>query len=71
MATEPDWRGRGVGRAILERLEFLARNHGATSIVLNAREEAVGFYARMGYRIRGVGPMLFGVIRHSRMQRPL
>lgn len=71
MAIEPDWRGRGVGRAILGRLEALARKEGATSMVLNAREGATKFYERMGYKIRGEGPMLFGEIKHFRMQRSL
>ena len=71
MAIEPDWRGRGVGRAILGRLEALARKEGARSMVLNAREGATKFYERMGYKIRGEGPMLFGEIKHFRMQRSL
>ena len=40
-------------------------------MVLNAREGATKFYERMGYKIRGEGPMLFGEIKHFRMQRSL
>ncbi len=71
MATEADCRGRGVGRAVLKRLEQRAAAHGASRIVLNAREPAAGFYARAGYRVAGPGPTLFGEIRHLRMEKRL
>jgi GNAT superfamily N-acetyltransferase len=71
MATEAQYRGRGVGGAILSRLEALARADGARRIVLNARDGAVGFYARRGYSVVGLGPTLFGRIMHSAMEKTL
>jgi membrane protease YdiL (CAAX protease family)/ribosomal protein S18 acetylase RimI-like enzyme len=71
MATEEDARGTGVGRAVVERLEAIARERGARRIFLNAREIAVGFYERLGYRVTGEGPTVFGVIKHSRMEKDL
>lgn len=71
MAVEDDSRGLGVGRAILKKLEALARARGAKRIVLNARDNVVGFYQRCGYSVVGPGPTLFDIIRHSRMEKIL
>lgn len=66
MAVREDWRGKGVGGAILE--ELLERA-GAERVVLNAREGVEGFYQKSGFRITGEGPVMFGEIRHVRMER--
>jgi predicted GNAT family N-acyltransferase len=71
MATEQDCRGLGVGRALIGRLEELASSRGAERIVLNAREDAVGFYQRFGYSVTGPGPTLFGKVKHSKMEKRL
>ncbi len=71
MATAPHVRGQGLGRRIFEHLEEIARQRGATTIVLNARTEAVGFYEKLGYEVVGEGPMLFGVIPHKKMSKRL
>lgn len=71
MATAPDWRGCGAGRAIAERLEQIAVKRGAARIVLDARSAAIGFYLRLGYEAVGPGPTLFGAIEHSRMRKRL
>ncbi|MGI9427189.1 MAG: GNAT family N-acetyltransferase [Bythopirellula sp.] len=69
MAVEADCRGCGVGRAIVARLETLARGRQVERIVLNAREEVVGFYARLGYEIVGAGPTLFDEVAHAKMAK--
>ena len=71
MAVEPAWRGRGVGRALAEELELQARALGMNEIVLDAREESVAFYRRLGYGIVGPSHTLFGTIRHSAMRKRL
>jgi GNAT superfamily N-acetyltransferase len=71
MATEESHRGRGLGRRIIEYLEQAARRRGVTAISLNAREDAVPFYARLGYEPTGEGPLLFGCIRHTTMRKML
>lgn len=71
MAVEPAWRGRGVGRALVEALEAQARALGMNEIVLDAREESVVFYQRLGYGIVGPSHTLFGTIRHSAMRKRL
>ena len=50
MATDPAWRGHGVGRAILEVAHTMA---GARSLWCDARISAHDFYARMGWVAEG------------------
>ncbi len=49
MAVLTDWQGTGRGRSLLEGVEEILRNDGASSIELNARDTALGFYERLGF----------------------
>ena len=49
MAVLREWRGRGVGGAILERLVALARERGHAVARLNAQTHAMPFYASHGF----------------------
>jgi len=71
MAVAPAWRGQGLGRRLLAALEARALALGLRRIVLDAREAAAGFYLRHGYRPLGPGHVLFGTIRHVRMEKRL
>jgi GNAT superfamily N-acetyltransferase len=55
MATLPEFRGKGVGRAVLEAMEadFEVAGHPPAGTLLwcNARTPAVGFYETMGWRV--------------------
>lgn len=53
MAVAEAARGRGVGAALLTRLEERAVERGFAGIELHAQEHARGFYARGGYRVVG------------------
>ena len=48
--VDPEHVGRGVGRALIEKLEEVARDEGMTHLVLNAALNSVGFYETCGYR---------------------
>ena len=50
MAVAADWRGRGVGRALLTALVAEARRLGHQSVCLSAQTGAIGFYEKMGFR---------------------
>jgi len=71
MATDEPVRGRGYNSRILRALEAAARRRGALKIVLNARENAERFYSGHGYDVIGDAEVLFGVIRHTRMEKLL
>lgn len=49
MAVLPEWRGRGVGGALLLMLIDLAAAHGLDEVVLDAQRSAAGFYHRHGF----------------------
>jgi GNAT superfamily N-acetyltransferase len=71
MATAEDMRGQGLGRQIIRYFEQAARDAGITVITLNAREDAVPFYKKLGYERVGEGPLLFGKIPHAAMRKVL
>jgi len=55
--VERAWRGRGVGRVMLERLIELAREHGFHKMVLSAfpfNASGMALYERLGFRTVGV-----------------
>ncbi|HVK96437.1 MAG TPA: GNAT family N-acetyltransferase [Flavisolibacter sp.] len=53
MAVVNDVQGKGIGRALMQFAENLARDRGYKKITMHARKNAVGFYEKMGYRIKG------------------
>ena len=53
MAVSPARRGRGLGRRLMDRVEQDLRGRGVRTVVLNARESAVGFYEKLGYSVVG------------------
>jgi len=70
MAVLRDWRGQGVGAAVLSALIARARVRGMTRAVLNAQTRAQGFYARFGFARIGAEFMEAG-IPHVNMERLL
>ena len=53
MAVLADWRGRGVGAALLQALLQDARASGLRSVWLHAQLQAMGLYARAGFVAEG------------------
>lgn len=53
MAVVKPWRGRGVGRAILEALLAEIDRRGLERVFLNAQLHAVPFYEKSGFRREG------------------
>lgn len=47
------WRGRQLGRLVMEELEKAARERGAEKLVLSAQVQAKGFYEKLGYTAHG------------------
>ncbi|MEO9091716.1 MAG: GNAT family N-acetyltransferase [Rhodanobacter sp.] len=53
MAVLPDWRGHGVGAALLRELTSRARAQGWPAVALDAQISAIGFYERAGFVAHG------------------
>jgi predicted GNAT family N-acyltransferase len=71
MAVEPEYEGRGIGRKIMTAIETIAADNSRSTIVLDAREPAVGFYQRLGYTVTEKSYLLFDAIQHYRMVKRL
>jgi ribosomal protein S18 acetylase RimI-like enzyme len=68
MATEPQYRGRGAGSAVLDALLQHAVARGATRVWCNARTPALGLYERAGFRPTSDEFELAGIGPHFRME---
>jgi predicted GNAT family N-acyltransferase len=68
MAVLADWRGKGVGRALLERLLEDAAGRNMRHLALHAQTQASGFYRRFGFVEEGPEFMEAG-IPHRTMVR--
>jgi len=53
VAVLREWRGKGVGRAVMRYLEEEGRQRGYGGITLAAQMTALAFYQRLGYVERG------------------
>ncbi|HWC54524.1 MAG TPA: GNAT family N-acetyltransferase [Chitinophagaceae bacterium] len=51
MAVLNDLQGKGIGRALMNFAENIARDRGYRTITMHARKNAIGFYEKMGYRV--------------------
>ncbi|MBS1574126.1 MAG: GNAT family N-acetyltransferase [Bacteroidetes bacterium] len=70
MAVLNDLQGKGIGRALMQFAENIARDHGYKSIMMHARKHAVGFYEKMGYKVKG-GEFTEVTIPHLAMEKTL
>ncbi|MSU59151.1 MAG: GNAT family N-acetyltransferase [Pedosphaera sp.] len=71
MATAPEVRGAGFGRALVVACVAIARENGAEILWCNARIPAVGFYQKLSWEIIGEEFDIPDVGPHFRMWRPL
>lgn len=70
MAVLQDYRGKGIGYDMLQRLINIAVNQGLSRVWLNAQSSAIGFYEKAGFHCLGAEFMDAG-IPHRRMVRKL
>lgn len=53
MAVKNDLQGKGIGRALMNFAETIARDIGYKEIAMYARVNAIGFYEKLGYKAQG------------------
>ena len=53
MAVLKEWRGRGVGTALLKYLLREAERRLLVVVIINSQSYAIGFYARIGFQLEG------------------
>ena len=66
MAVLKQWRGKGIGSAILALLLDMARKDGFSEVRLHAQIRAIPFYRRHGFEARG-GQFMEAGIAHCLM----
>lgn len=71
MAVDNTFQSKGIGSLLIQEIEKEALKRKLKKIVLDAREEAVNFYLKNGYKVIGDSYLLFGVIRHFKMQKSI
>ena len=70
MAVHENYQRQGLGSSLIRQIEPALQQRGFQNIELNAREEAVNFYQRLGYQTAGDRFMEVG-IGHWKMRRQL
>jgi len=70
VAVDEGLQGRGIGRALVEFSEQVARENGFRQMILSARETAVPFYLRLNYEVTGE-PYEEVTIPHRKMMKSL
>jgi GNAT superfamily N-acetyltransferase len=53
MAVHKNLQGKGIGRALMQFAENIARDRGYRRITMHARKSATGFYEKLGYTVYG------------------
>ena len=70
MAVDKNFRKKGIGNAIVHKLEMHSIDSHRNNIILNARENAVIFYSKLGYV--NIGKIDVGIdIKHFQMKKNL
>lgn len=53
MAVLNTVQGKGIGRALMQFAENIARDRGFRKMTMHARQTAIGFYEKLGYQVSG------------------
>ncbi len=70
MAVLSGLQGKGIGKVLMRFAENIARDKGFKKIVMHARDNAIGFYEKLGYEKEGDIFMELN-IPHCRMSKSL
>jgi len=53
MAVLKNMQGKGIGESMVTFAENLARDKGYKTLTMHARDSAIGFYEKYGYKVVG------------------
>lgn len=70
MAVQKNKQGMGIGESMMSFAENIARDRGFKILMMHARDTAVGFYEKYGYKIKGA-PFTEVNIKHYIMEKKL
>jgi ribosomal protein S18 acetylase RimI-like enzyme len=70
MAVQKNQQGMGIGESMMAFAENIARDKGYKLLTMHARDTAIGFYEKFGYKVKG--PAFIEVnIDHHEMEKKL
>jgi len=64
MAVQNNLQGKGIGASLMSFVENLARDKGYRNLVMHARDTAIGFYEKFGFRVIGEQFIEVGLPHH-------
>lgn len=64
MAVQNNLQGKGIGASLMSFVENLARDKGYRNLVMHARDTAIGFYEKFGYKVLGEQFLEVGLPHH-------
>lgn len=70
MAVKNNLQRKGIGASIMSFAENIARDKGYKKIIMHARDSAIGFYEKFGYKVKGE-PFTEVKIPHHVMEKKL
>jgi N-acetylglutamate synthase-like GNAT family acetyltransferase len=53
MAVQKNMQGKGIGESMVTFAENIARDKGFKTLTMHARDTAIGFYEKYGYKVKG------------------
>ncbi|MDQ3190314.1 MAG: GNAT family N-acetyltransferase [Bacteroidota bacterium] len=71
MAVDSTLRSKGVGSSLLKYIEAKAKEKKSTSIILHARENAIGFYLKNNYVLLKESYKMWEIIQHYEMKKEI
>jgi predicted GNAT family N-acyltransferase len=70
MAVQKNRQGIGIGESMMAFAENIARDKGYKLLTMHARDTAIGFYEKFGYKVKGV-TFIEVNIDHHEMEKKL
>ena len=69
MAVLKNMQGKGIGESIMRFAENIAHDKGFKTLTMHARDTAIGFYEKYGYKVKGKEFMEINIPHHIMEKR--
>ncbi|MCE4626004.1 MAG: GNAT family N-acetyltransferase [Desulfurococcales archaeon] len=67
--VSPEYRGKGIGAALLRSAERALTSRGVGRVLLEAHEGAIGFFEKMGYKVLAEVGLYMGKLRYYLLEK--
>ena len=64
MAVNNNLQGKGIGASIMSFAENLSRDKGYKKLIMHARDTAIGFYEKFGFKVKGAEFLELNIPHH-------